>query len=93
MISSGSECFSIIESISFYSTNYKLQSFQAKIRSGSRRFRGGKGSAHCRQEEVVGPVGIEPTTIRLKVECSTAELQARSGRAEKASGSRSGASL
>jgi hypothetical protein len=27
-------------------------------------------------EEMVGPVGIEPTTIRLKVECSTAELQA-----------------
>ena len=34
-------------------------------------------------EELVGPVGIEPTTIRLKVECSTAELQARSGRAER----------
>src|SRR5215469_829998 len=26
---------------------------------------------------LVGPEGIEPSTIRLKVECSTAELQAR----------------
>src|ERR1700761_5986272 len=29
------------------------------------------------KREVVGPEGIEPSTIRLKVECSTAELQAR----------------
>ena len=31
--------------------------------------------------EVVGRVGIEPTTTRLKVGCSTAELPARGGRA------------
>ncbi len=26
---------------------------------------------------MVSPVGVEPTAIRLKVECSTTELQAR----------------
>ena len=29
------------------------------------------------KQKMVGRVGIEPTTIRLKVECSTAELPAR----------------
>src|SRR6202012_4282600 len=39
---------------------------------------GGVTSAEwkCRGK-LVGRVGIEPTTIRLKVECSTAELPAR----------------
>jgi hypothetical protein len=38
----------------------------------------GKIQPGCRLEWVVGRVGVEPTTIRLKVECSTAELPARS---------------